>query len=110
MPLLPRRVHLLCHLLGTALALVGIVGLPSAVAPWVCAASHGLGAWTHRPESDPGRDTEFLGIVRTSLAIVACLVSAGQHWVVGVTGVEYVGLAMASLLLEWLRPAPGSGA
>ena len=110
MPQLPRRVHLLCHLLGTSLAMVGIAGLPSAVAPWVCAASHGIGAWTYRPESDPARDTAFLGIVRTSLAIVACLVSAGQHWVVGVTGVEYVGLAMASLLLEWLRPAPGSGA
>ena len=106
MPQLPRRVHLLCHLLGTALALVGIAGLPSAVAPWVCAASHGLGAWTHRPESDPARDTEFLGIVRTSLAIVACLVSAGQHWVVGVTGIEYLALAASSLLLEGVRPAP----
>ena len=106
MPQLPRRVHLLCHLLGTALALVGIAGLPSAVAPWVCAASHGLGAWTHRPESDPARDTEFLGIVRTSLAIVACLVSAGQHWVVGVTGVELCGTCHGIAVARVASPRP----
>ena len=103
---LPRRVHLALHLVGAVLALAGIAGLPSAVAPWVCLASHGAGAWTHRPESDPARDTEFLGIVRTSLAIVACLVAAGQHWVVGVTGPEYLALAATSLVLEWVRPAP----
>ena len=103
---LPRRVHLALHLVGATLAVVGIVGLPSAVAPWVCLGSHGAGAWTHRPEMNPDRDTEFLSIVRTSLAIVACLVAAGQHWVVGVTGPEYLALAASSIALEWVRPAP----
>ena len=106
MPQLPRRVHLGLHLLGAAFAVAGIVALPSAVAPWVCLASHGMGAGTHRLEVDPSRDTEFLGIVRTSLAVVACLVSAGQHWVVGVTGPEYLALAAGSLVLEWVRPTP----
>ena len=103
---MPRRVHLALHLIGAILAFSGIAGLPSAVTPWVCLASHGAGAWTHRPESDPDRDTEFLSIVRTSLAIVACLVAAGQHWVVGVTGPEYLALAASALVLEWVRPAP----
>ena len=86
MPQLPRSVHAAIHLVGVALALIGIAMLPSAVAPWVCLVSHGAGAFTHRMEATPGRDTEFLAIVRVSLGIVACLVSAGQHWVVGVTG------------------------
>ena len=106
MPQLPRSVHAALHLVGVALALIGIVMLPSAVAPWVCMASHAAGALTHRLEATPGRDTEFLGIVRVSLGIVACLVSAGQHWVVGVTGPEYLALAVLSLGLEMVRPAP----
>ena len=110
MPTLNRKVHTAIHLLGVALALFGITGLPTAVAPWVCLASHGAGALTHSLESTPGRDTEFLGIVRISLAIVACLVSAGQHWVTGVTGPEYLGLAALSLLLEGLRPWPSQSA
>ncbi|MEE2919487.1 MAG: hypothetical protein VYA72_04750 [Bacteroidota bacterium] len=107
---LPRNVHLSLHLLGVALALAGIVGLPSAVAPWVCMASHGAGAWTHRPESNPKGDTEFLSIFRTSLAVVACLISAGQHWVVGATGPEYLALAASSIVLEWMRPSPDKSA
>lgn len=106
MPQLPRSVHAAIHLVGVVLALIGIAMLPSAVAPWVCLASHGAGAFTHRLEATPGRDTEFLGIVRVSLGIVACLVSAGQHWVVGVTGPEYLALAAVSLGLEMVRPAP----
>lgn len=105
MPRLPRNVHVALHLTGVALALIGIAMLPSAVAPWVCLASHGAGAYTHRLEATPGRDTEFLGIVRVSLGIVACLVSAGQHWVVGVTGPEYLALAALSLALEVVRPS-----
>jgi hypothetical protein len=38
--------------------------------------------------------------------VVACLVSAGQHWVVGVTGWGYVVLAGSMLMLEWVRPKP----
>ena len=110
MPQLSRSVHAAIHLAGVALALIGIVMLPSAVAPWVCLASHGAGAFTHRLEAMPGRDTEFLGIVRVSLGIVACLVSAGQHWVVGVTGWGYVVLAGSVLLLEVLRPRPAQKA
>lgn len=106
MPQLSRSVHAAIHLAGVALALIGIVMLPLAVAPWVCLASHGAGALTHRLEATPERDTEFLGIVRVSLGIVACLVSAGQHWVVGVTGPEYLALAVLSLGLEMVRPAP----
>ena len=102
---LSRIVHAAIHLAGMALALIGIAMLPSAVAPWVCLASHGAGAFTHRLEATPGRDTEFLGIIRVSLGIVACLVSAGQHWVVGVTGPEYLALAALSLGLELVRPA-----
>jgi hypothetical protein len=105
MPRLPRNVHAALHLTGVALALIGIAMLPSAVAPWVCLASHGAGAYTHRLEATPGRDTEFLGIVRVSLGIVACLVSAGQHWVVGVTGPAYLALAALSLALEVVRPS-----
>jgi hypothetical protein len=55
-------------------------------------------------ESKPGRDVEFLSIVRVSLGIVACLISAGQHWVTGTTGVEFVFIALSSLLLEACRP------
>ena len=105
---LPRSVHAVIHFIGMALALIGIAILPSAVAPWVCLASHGAGAFTHRLEATPGRDTEFLGIVRVSLGIVACLVSAGHHWVVGVTGPEYLALAAVSLGLEMVRPSPAT--
>ena len=83
-----------------------MVQLPSAVAPWVCLVAHAMGALTHMPESNPNRDVEFLSIVRVSLGVVACLVSAGQHWVVGVTGPEYLALAALSLGLEMVRPAP----
>jgi len=110
MPQLSRQVHQGLHLIGVAAATAGIVISPIAVAPWVCLATHSLGAATHRLETNPMRDTEFLGIVRTSLAIVACLVSAGQHWVVGVTGPEYLALAASSLVLEWLRPSPAKPA
>ena len=62
MPQLPRSVHAALHLVGVALAMIGIAMLPSAVAPWVCLASHGAGV-AHRLEATPGRDT--------GLAIVA---------------------------------------
>ena len=103
---LSRPLHLALHALSALVALVGALTLPSAVAPWVCLASHAVGAATHKLEVNLARDTEFLGIVRTSLALVACLVAAGQHWVVGVTGIEYLALAASSLLLEGVRPAP----
>ena len=103
---LSRPLHIALHALAALVSLVGALTQPSAVAPWVCLASHAVGALTHKLETDPARDTEFLGIVRTSLGIVACLVAAGQHWVVGVTGIEYLALAASSLLLEGVRPAP----
>jgi hypothetical protein len=103
---LSRPLHIALHALAALVALVGALTQPSAVAPWVVLVSHVVGAITHKLESDPARDTEFLGIVRTSLGIVACLVAAGQHWVVGVTGIEYLALAASSLLLEGVRPAP----
>ena len=103
---LSRPLHIALHALAALVALVGALTQPSAVAPWVCLAAHAAGALTHKLETDPTRDTEFLGIVRTSLGIVACLVAAGQHWVVGVTGIEYLALAASSLLLEGVRPAP----
>ena len=107
---MPRRLHILLHLGALVVACVGIAQLPSAVAPWVCLLAHAMGALTHVPESNPERDVEFLGIVRVSLGVVACLVSAGQHWVVGVTGWGYVVLAGSVLLLEVLRPRPASKA
>ena len=107
---MPRRLHILLHLGALVVACVGIGQLPSAVAPWVCLLAHAMGALTHVPESNPDRDVEFLGIVRVSLGVVACLVSAGQHWVVGVTGWGYVVLAGSVLLLEVLRPRPASKA
>ena len=107
---LPRRLHILLHLGALVVASVGIAQLPSAVAPWVCLLAHAMGALTHVPESNPDRDVEFLGIVRVSLGVVACLVSAGQHWVVGVTGWGYVVLAGSVLLLEVLRPRPAQKA
>ena len=103
---MPRSLHILLHLFALGLALAGVVQLPSAVAPWVCMAAHAVGALTHMPESNPDRDVEFLGIVRVSLGVVACLVSAGQHWVVGVTGLGYLVLAGSVLLLEMVRPMP----
>ena len=103
---MPRRLHILLHLGTLAVACVGIAQLPSAVAPWVCLMAHGVSALTHLPESNPDRDVEFLGIVRISLGVVACLVSAGQHWVVGVTGWGYVVLAGSVLMLEAVRPRP----
>jgi hypothetical protein len=103
---LSRPLHLALHATCAAVALAGALAQPSAVAPWVCLASHLVGAATHRLESDPNRDSEFLGIVRTSLGIVACLVAAGQHWVVGVTGLEYLALAALALVLEGVRPKP----
>ena len=63
-----------------------------------------LGLWSHGPESQPGRDTDFLGILRVSLGVVACLVCAGQHWVIGATGAEYLLLAALGLGLEVVRP------
>ena len=107
---LPRRLHILLHLGALVVACAGIAQLPSAVAPWVCLLAHAMGALTHVPESNPDRDVEFLGIVRVSLGVVACLVSAGQHWVVGVTGWGYVVLAGSVLLLEVLRPRPAQRA
>ena len=107
---MPRRLHILLHLGALVVACVGIAQLPSAVAPWVCLLAHAMGALTHVPESNPERDVEFLGIVRVSLGVVACLVSAGQHWVLGVTGWGYVVLAGSVLLLEVLRPRPASKA
>ena len=107
---LPRRLHILLHLGAFVVACAGIAQLPSAVAPWVCWLAHAMGALTHVPESNPDRDVEFLGIVRVSLGVVACLVSAGQHWVVGVTGWGYVVLAGSVLLLEVLRPRPAQKA
>ena len=104
--MLSRPLHIALHALAALVAVVGALSQPSAVAPWVCLASHAAGALTHKLETDPSRDTEFLGIVRISLGIVACLVAAGQHWVVGVTGIEYLALAASSLLLEGVRPAP----
>ena len=103
---LPRRLHILLHLGALVVACAGIAQLPSAVAPWVCLLAHAMGALTHVPESNPDRDVEFLGIVRVSLGVVACLVSAGQHWVVGVTGLGYLVLAGSVLLLEMVRPMP----
>ena len=108
-----RSLHLALHGIGACLAVyfiwVCIQNTPtdglSPVAPWACLATHVLGAFTHRPESQPNRDTEFLGIIRVSLAVVACLISAGQHWVTGVVGIELVALAASSLLLEVVRPA-----
>ena len=107
---MPRRLHILLHLGALVVACAGIAQLPSAVAPWVCLLAHAMGALTHVPESNPDRDVEFLGIVRVSLGVVACLVSAGQHWVLGVTGWGYVVLAGSVLLLEVLRPRPASKA
>ena len=107
---MPRRLHILLHLGALLVACVGISQLPSAVAPWVCLLAHAMGALTHMPESNPDRDVEFLVIVRVSLGVVACLVSAGQHWVVGVTGWGYVVLAGSVLLLEAVRPRPASKA
>ena len=107
---MPRRLHILLHLFASGVALAGVAHLPSAVAPWVCLAAHAMGAFTHMPESNPSRDVEFLSIVRVSLGVVACLVSAGQHWVVGVTGWGYVVLAGTVLLLEAVRPRPASKA
>ena len=104
---MPRRLHILLHLVAFGVALAGVVQLPSAVAPWVCLVAHAMGGLTHLPESNPNRDVEFLGIVRVSLGVVACLVSAGQHWVVGITGWGYVLLAGSVLLLEVVRPWPG---
>jgi hypothetical protein len=106
---LSRPLHLALHAACASVALAGAFAQPSAVAPWVCLAAHVLGAATHRLESDADRDTEFLGIVRTSLGLVACLVAAGQHWVVGVTGVEYLALAASALVLEGVRPTPNRG-
>lgn len=103
---MPRSLHLALHVACAVVALAGALAQPSAVAPWVCLASHLVGAGTHRLESDPERDSEFLSIVRTSLGIVACLVAAGQHWVVGVTGLEYLALAASALVLEGVRPKP----
>ena len=110
---LNRSLHLALHGIGACLAVYFIWGAFKAhqpirslsVAPWACLATHLLGAFTHRPESQPNRDTEFLGIIRVSLGVVACLISAGQHWVTGVVGVELVALAASSLLLEVVRPA-----
>ena len=65
------------------------------------------GAFTHKAETNASSDTEFLAIVRVSLGIVACLIAAGQHWVTGTTGPEFVVIAMASLLLEAARPQKG---
>ena len=107
---LPRRLHILLHLGALVVACAGIAQLPSAVAPWVCLLAHAMGALTHVPESNPDRDVEFLGIVRVSLGVVACLVSAGQHWVGGVTGWGHVVLAGSVLLLEVLRPRPAQKA
>ena len=107
---MPRRLHILLHLGAFVVACVGIAQLPSAVAPWVCLVAHAMGALTHLPESNPNQDVEFLGIVRVSLGVVACLVSAGQHWVVGVTGWGYVVLATIVLLLEAVRPRPAEKA
>ena len=104
---MPRSLHILLHLAALVVACVGIAQLPSAVAPWVCLMAHAVGALTHLPESNPDRDVEFLGIVRVSVGMVACLVSAGQHWVVGVTGWGYVVLAGSVLFLEAVRPRPG---
>ena len=103
---IPRHLHMLLHFCALGVAGVGLIQLSSAVAPWVCLIAHAMGALTHLPESNPSRDVEFLGIVRVSLGVVACLVSAGQHWVVGVTGVGYVVLAVSVLLLEIVRPKP----
>lgn len=103
---MPRRLHILLHLCALGVASAGMVQMPSAVAPWVCLVAHGMGVLTHVPESNPNRDVEFLGILRVSLGVVACLVSAGQHWVVGITGWGYVVLAGSMLMLEWVRPKP----
>ena len=101
---LARRPHRLLHLVCMSLACAGILAEGHAVAPWACLALHGLGWWSHWPESQLGRDTDFLGILRVSLGVVACLVCAGQHWVIGATGPEYLVLAAFGLVLEWLRP------
>jgi hypothetical protein len=92
------------HVICMVVALGGALITPSAVAPWVCLASHALGAWSHRwPVTHPKED--FLPIVRFSLAIVATLISLGQYGVLGTSGIGYVWLAGSSLVLEWLRPS-----
>ena len=107
---LARRPHRLLHLVCMSLACAGIVAEGHAVAPWACLALHGLGWWSHGPESQPGRDTDFWGILRVSLGVVACLVCAGQHWVIGATGPEYLVLAAFGLGLEWVRPTADNDA
>ena len=104
MPRLNRNLHVALHVLAALVAATGLGEAPAALAPWACIATHVLGAWTHRMESKPGRDLEFLSIVRVSLGIVACLIAAGQHWVTGTAGVEFVFIALSSLLLEACRP------
>ena len=99
-----RRPHRFLHLTCMVLACAGILAEGHAVAPWACLALHGLGLWSHVPESQPGRDTEFVRILRVSLGVVACLVCAGQHWVIGATGPEYLLLAALGLGLEGVRP------
>jgi len=112
---LPPPVHHSLHVLGALYAAGwGILAQPEAVAPWVCLATHALGAsrWrTTTPASEPAAsaergasDGDILPTVRVSLGIVAVLISAGQHWVLGVTGLDFVLLASASLVLEAVRP------
>lgn len=107
MPRLNRNLHVALHVLAMLVAAWGLGGAPTALAPWACIATHGLGAFTHKPETNASWDTEFLAIVRVSLGVVACLIAAGQHWVTGTTGPEFVVIAMASLLLEAARPQKG---
>lgn len=112
---LPPPVHRSLHVLGALYAVSwGIVAQPEAVAPWVCVATHALGAsrWrTSAPASETGAsgakgasDGDILPTVRVSLGIVAVLISAGQHWVMGISGLDFVLLAAASLVLEAVRP------
>jgi len=112
---LPPPVHRSLHVLGALYAAgLGILAQPEAVAPWVCLATHALGASRWRtttptshpsaPEDQGASDADILPTVRVSLGIVAVLISAGQHWVMGTTGLDFVLLASASLVLEAVRP------
>ena len=101
---LPKPLHETLHAIGFIGALIGVMADGTVVAPWICLATYGLGLASHRWKSFG--EADFGGIVRTSLAIVAVLVSAGQHWVVQASGLEFVILAIASLALEALRPLP----